>query len=66
MKLIEVAKVMNIANVKVASKTIPELLPERALNMFRPDDDPLLRRYGEREVESITDVCKLGVTVWIK
>ena len=28
--------------------------------------NPLLRQYGEREVESITDVCKLGVTIWIK
>ena len=66
MKLVEVVGVMNIADVRVASKTIRELLPERPLDMRHRDADPLLRQYGEREVESITDVCKLGVTIWIK
>lgn len=66
MKLLELVNVMNIAEVGIASKTIRELLPERALDMFHLDDDPLLLRYGGREVESITNVCKLGVTVWIK
>ena len=66
MKLLELVGVMNIAEVGVASKTIPGLLPEKMLDMFHLDADPLLRQYGEIEVESITNVCKLGVTVWIK
>lgn len=66
MKLVEVVGVMNIADISVASKTIRELLPERPLDMFHRDDDPTLRRYGDAEVESITNVCNLGVTIWIK
>ena len=66
MKLLELVGVMNIAEVGVASKTIPGLLPEQMLDMFHLDADPLLRQDGEIEVESITNVCKLGVTVWIK
>ena len=66
MKLQELVNVMNIAEVEIASKTIRELLPGRMLDMFHLDDDPLLSRYGGREVESITNVCKLGITVWIK
>lgn len=66
MKLMELVKVMNIADVHVASKSIYDLLPERPLDMFHQDRDPILRRYGDKEVESITNVCKLGVTIWIK
>ena len=66
MKLIELVEVMNIADVSVASKTIPGLLPHQALDMFHLGSDPILRRYGDREVESVTDVCKLGITIWIK
>ena len=66
MKLLELVNVMNIADARVASKTIRALLPEQPLDMFHKDADPILRQYGEREVESITDVCKLGVTIWIK
>ena len=35
MKLVEVVGVMNIADVRVASKTIRELLPERPLEIGR-------------------------------
>ena len=66
MKLLELVSLMNIADVSLDSKTIPGLLPGGPLDMFHKDADPLLRRYGEREVESITDVCHLGVTIWIK
>ncbi len=66
MKLLELVRLMNIAEVGVASKTIPELLPEQMLDMFHLDADCLLRRYGDKEVESITNVCKLGITIWIK
>lgn len=66
MKLRELVGVMNIADVTLASKSIAGLLPGRALDMFRQAEDPLLRQYGEREVESITNVGKLGDTVWIK
>lgn len=66
MKLFELVDIMNIADVRVASKTIQGLLPEQPLDMFHKDTDPLLQQYGEREVESITDVCKLGITIWIK
>lgn len=40
MKLVEVVGVMNIADVRVASKTIRELLPERPLDMRHSDADP--------------------------
>lgn len=66
MKLMELVKVMNIADVSVASKSIRDLLPEHPLDMFHQDRDPILRRYGDKEVESVTNVCKLGVTIWIK
>ncbi len=66
MKLLELVSLMNIAEVGVASKTIPGLLPEQMLDMFHQDADRILRRYGDKEVESITNVCKLGVTIWIK
>ena len=66
MKLMELVRVMNIADVSVASKSIRDLLPERPLDMFHQDRDLVLRRYGDKEVESITNVCKLGVTIWIK
>lgn len=66
MKLLELVDVMNIADVRVASKTIRALLPEQPLDMFHKDADPILRQYGEREVESITNVCKLALVIWIK
>lgn len=66
MKLLELVSLMNIADVRVASKTIRALLPERHLDMFHQDTDPILRQYGEREVESITNVCKVALVVWIK
>jgi len=66
MKLFELVNIMNIADVRIASKTIQGLLPEQPLDMFRTDTDPFLQLYGEREVESITNVCKLGITIWIK
>lgn len=66
MKLRELVDVMNIADVRVASTTIRGLLPEQSLDMFHKDADPLLRQYGEREVDHITNVCKLALVVWIK
>lgn len=66
MKLLELVSLMNIAEVGVASQSIPGLLPEQMLDMFHLDADPVLRRHGDREVESITNVAKLGVTIWIK
>ena len=66
MKLFELVNILNIADVRLASKTIRGLLPEQPLDMFHTDTDPFLQQYGGREVESITDVCKLGITVWIK
>lgn len=66
MKLFELVSNMNIADVRIASKTIRGLLPEQSIDMFHTDTDPLLQQYGERKVESITNVCKLGITIWIK
>ena len=66
MKLLELVGLMNISEVGVASKTIPGLLPEQKLDMFHLDADHILRRYGDREVESITNVANLGITIWIK
>lgn len=66
MKLLDLVNLMNIAKVGVASKTIPELLPEKPLDMFNLDSDPILQRFANQEVESITNVANLGITIWIK
>ena len=66
MKLLELVRLMNIAEVGVASKAIASLPPKQMLDMFHLDADPILRRYGDKEVESITNVANLGVTIWIK
>ena len=66
MKLLDLVNLMNIAKVGVASKTIPELLPEKPLDMINLDSDPILQRFANQEVESITNVANLGITIWIK
>ena len=66
MKLLDLVNLMNIAKVGVASKTIPELLPEKPLDMFNLDSDPILQRFANQEVESITNVANLGITIWIR
>lgn len=66
MKLLDLVNLMNIAKVGVASKTIPELLPEKPLDIFNLDSDPILQRFANQEVESITNVANLGITIWIK
>ena len=66
MTLKELVKVMNMAQLDVQSKTIDELARPVALNMFAQDRDGILNTYGDREVEQVTNFCKLGVTIWIK
>lgn len=66
MKLNELVNVMNMAQLDVQSRTIDELARPVALNMFAQDRDGILKTYGDREVEQVTNICKLGVTIWIK
>lgn len=68
MTLRELAGIMNIADVSVASHTIPELYAcnGRKLNMFDQDSDPILKRYGDRTVESLTNIAHTGDMIWIK
>ena len=44
MKLFELVNIMNIADVRLASKTIRGLLPEQPLDMFHTDTDPFLQQ----------------------
>lgn len=68
MTLRELVSVMNIADVAIASLKIHELYPcnDRKLNMFDLDNDPILARYGDREVIKLTNVAGTGDTIWIK
>ena len=66
MTLKEIVKLMNMAQLDVSSKTIKDLWGTEAINMFDQENDPILKKYGDCEVESITNVCKLGITIWIK
>ncbi len=66
MKLKELVNIMNIADVGLASTSIPGLLPAKKIDMFHLDTDPLLVKHGEREVEKLTNIAKAGDCIWIK
>lgn len=66
MKLIDLVRVMNIADVSLTSRKIPELYGLHALDMFNKDGDPLLVKYGDHEVESLTNVGHAGDVICIK
>lgn len=66
MTLKEIVKIMNMAQLDVCSTTNKDLWGRKDINMFDQENDPILNQYGDCEVESITNVCKLGVTIWIK
>lgn len=66
MKLKDIVKLMNMAQLDVCSKTIREVWNGKQIDMFNQAEDETLNRFGECEVEQITNVCKLGVTIWIK
>lgn len=66
MTLKEIVKIMNMAQLDVCSKNINQLHGRKDVNMFDLDNDPIVRKYGDHEVEEITNIAFLGVTVWIK
>ena len=66
MKLRELLNLMNIADVAVNSKDGIITGGDQPIDMFRLDRDPLVQKFGNYEVEQITNVCKLQLTVWIK
>lgn len=65
MKVVDLLSIMNIADVGLCSEKIYELLPERKINMFDWRNDPLVAKYGDYEVKKLTNVAKLGDTIWI-
>ena len=68
MKLNEIVKLMNMAQLDVAADGGSDL-PLYGLNkidMFHQDDDKILKTYGDREVTHITNIAFKGVTIWIK
>ena len=66
MTLRELVGVMNIADVTVTSSEIPDLFNLHRLYMFHQDSDPILVRYGDREVVKLTNIAKSGDTIWIR
>ena len=66
MTLRELVDVMNIADVTVTSYEISELFGLHRLDMFHKDADPILRKYGSREVVALTNIGKAGDTIRIK
>ena len=66
MTLKEIVKIMNMAQLDVCSKNISQLYGRKDVDMFDIDNDPIVREYGDHEVEEITNIAFLGVTVWIK
>ncbi len=68
MKLYELIQIMNIADVEVCSNNIPELYPgyHKKVDMFNQEKDPILKKYGDREVEKLTNIAKAGDVIWIK
>lgn len=66
MKLRELVVIMNINDVGVTSHTIRELFCEVKLNMLHLESDPILMKYGDYEVESLTNICKTGDLITIK
>lgn len=66
MKLKEIISVMNMAQLDIASKTPGRNLYRAVpLDMFHLDSDKTYQAHKDAEVEEITNVCKLGVTIWI-
>lgn len=68
MKLYELIQIMNIADVEVCSTTIPELYGcyHKKVDMSHKQADLILQKYGDHEVEKLTNVAKAGDVIWIK
>lgn len=67
MTLKELVPVMNMWQLDLAADKESDLHIPGLLHMTPFDErDRLVEMYGDREVTSITNVCKLGVTIWIK
>ena len=65
MKLKELVGIMNIADVGVASTTIPGFYCIKKIDMFHLKSDPVLEQYGEYEVRQLTNIAKSGDVIWI-
>lgn len=66
MKLIELLNVMNVADVEVVSYSLPGFCGAKKVNMRDMEHDPVVVRYGQREVVRLTNICKLGDTIEIR
>ena len=66
MKLKELVSIMNIADVGVVSTSIPGFWGVKKLDMFNLKSCPVLKQYGEYEVEKLTNIAKSGDVIWIK
>ena len=66
MKLKELVSIMNIADVGVASTSIPGFGGIKEVDMFHLKSCPVLKQYGEYEVEKLTNIAKAGDVIWIK
>lgn len=62
----DLVSLMNIYDVEVGSASIDSLIPPRKLNMKSLETDPVMIQFGERKVESITNIAHLGITIWIE
>ena len=65
MKLKELVSLMNIYEVELASHSIRDLMPPKRLDMLHLATCPLMLRYGDHDVEQITNIARLGITIWI-
>ena len=66
MKLRELVSIMNIANVGVASTSVPGFYGIKKLNMFNLKSDPVLEEYGDYEVRQLTNIAMSGDVIWIE
>ena len=66
MKLRELVGIMNIADVGVMSRsTAVDIIGVQKIDMFDLANDPILRKHGDREVVTLTNVAKRGDVIEI-
>ena len=66
MKVIEIVRIMNIADVGIRSTNLEDdLVGIKKIDMHRTDTDPILKQYGNREVVSLENIAKTGDVIVI-
>lgn len=61
----ELVSIMNISDVELASKNYLDLLPPVKIDMRNLENDKTIQKYGNCKVNSLTNVAKMGDTIWI-